>query len=108
MGYTNKIATMKWWDRRTKKLKYCSYEKFDEHSNKFSEGRSKGFELMLGTNISTLPPLKIYLSDHPFIKDNIFEVNVNFTSRGTPIGIILQYCEHHNMSYIYYSKKNTP
>ena len=42
---------------------------------------------MLGTNISTLQTLKIDLSDHPFIKDNIFEVNVNFPPRGTPIGI---------------------
>ena len=29
MGYTKIIATMKWWDPHTKKLKYCSYVKFD-------------------------------------------------------------------------------
>ena len=47
---------------------------------------------------STLPKLKLYLSYHPFIKYDIFEVTVNFPSRG-------QYCENHNMPYIYQSKK---
>ena len=27
MSYTNNIATMKWWDQHTKRLKYCSSEK---------------------------------------------------------------------------------
>ena len=35
MGYKNIRATMKWWDPHTKKLKYCSYTKMDEHNNKF-------------------------------------------------------------------------
>ena len=49
---------------------------------------------MLGTNISRLPTLKNDLSDHTFIKDDIFEVNANFPPRDTPIGIVTQYCEH--------------
>ena len=56
---------------------------------------------MRGTNTSTLTTLKIDLSDHPFIKYDIFEVNVNLSLRGTPIGIVAQYYEHHNMLYIY-------
>ena len=48
----------------------------------------------------------MYLSDHPLIKYDIFEVNVNFPPRGTPIGILEQYCEHHNMSYISQSANN--
>ena len=63
---------------------------------------------MLGTNISILPTLKIDLSDNPLIKDDIFEVNVNFSTKGAPIGIITQYCEHHNMSYISQSSNNVP
>ena len=63
---------------------------------------------MLGTNISTLTTLKIDLSDHPYIKDDIFEGNVNISPRGTPTGIIKQYCEHHNMPYISQSKNNSP
>ena len=59
-------------------------------------------------NISTLPTLKIDLSDYPFIKDDIFGVNVSFTPRGTPIGIVTQYCEYHNMSYISQSTNNSP
>ena len=55
---------------------------------------------MLGRNISTLPTLKIDLSDHPFIQDDIFEGNYNFPPREIPIGIVTQYCENHNMSYI--------
>ena len=51
---------------------------------------SPGSELMLGTNTSTLPTIKTDLPDHPFIKDDTFEVNVNFTPRGTPIGIVTQ------------------
>ena len=38
MGYTNSIATMKWWDSHTKKIKYVSSTKFDEHNNKFGTG----------------------------------------------------------------------
>ena len=59
---------------------------------------------MTGTNIYILPTLKIDLSYHPFIKDDIFEVNVNLPPRG----IVAQYCENHNMSYIYQSQNNIP
>ena len=50
--------------------------------------------------------IKIDFSYHPFIKYDIFEVNVNLPPRVTHIGIIAQYCEHHNMSYISQSKNN--
>ena len=63
---------------------------------------------MLVTNISTLPALKIDLSDHPFIKDDIFDGNANFPPRGTTNVIATQYCEHHNMSYISQSLNNIP
>ena len=63
---------------------------------------------MLGQNISTLPTLKFDLSNHPFIKDGIFEVDVSFPPRGTILGIITQYFEHHNMSYISQSENNSP
>ena len=63
---------------------------------------------MLGRNTSTLPTLKIGLSDHPFIKDYIFEDTINFQPRGTPIGITTHYCEHHNMLYISRSENNSP
>ena len=52
--------------------------------------------------------LKIDLSDHPFIKDGIFEYNIKFPPRGTPIGIITQYCDHHNMPYISQSENIIP
>ena len=92
---------MKQWDPHTKELKYCSSDKFDEHNNKVGKGWSPGSELMLGTNNATFPTLKIDLSDHTFTKDDIFEAGVNFPSRGTPIDILAQYCEHNNMLYIY-------
>ena len=106
MSSKNIRATMKWWDPHTKKLKYFSSAKFDEHKNKFGKGWSPGSELVLDANTSTLPTLKIYPSDHPFIKDDIFEVDVNFPPIGTPTGIFDQYCEYHNMSYISSSTKN--
>ena len=108
MGYIDSRATMKWWHRHTKILKYCLSAKFDEYNNKFCKGWSPGSDLMLGTNISTLPALKIDPSDNPFIKDDIFEGNVNFPPRGTPISIVTQYCEHHNISYISQSENNSP
>ena len=108
MGYTCIIATVKFWDHHTKKLEYFSSAKFDEHNKKLGKLWSPGSELMLGTNTSTLPKLKLYLSDHPFIKDYIFEVNFNFPPRGTPIGTIKQYCKHNNISYIYQSENNSP
>ena len=108
MCYKNIRAKIKWWDPHTKKLKYCSYEKFDEHNNKFGKVLSPGSELVLGKNISTLPTLKIDLSYHPFIKDDIFEVNDNFPLRGNTIGIIVKYCDHHKISYISHSRNDIP
>ena len=61
MGYTNIRATIKLWDPHTKKLKYCSSVEFDEHNNKFGRVWPPGFELMLGTNISTPKTLEIDL-----------------------------------------------
>ena len=91
---------MKWWDPNTKKLKYCSSAIFYEHNNTFGKGWLPGSELMTGTNFSSLPKLKIDLSDHPFIKYDIFEVNVYFPPRVTPIFTVEQYCEYYNISYI--------
>ena len=54
------------------------------------------------------PKLKIDLSNNPFTKDDIFEVTVNFPPIGTNIVIIIQYCEHHSMYYIFQSTNNTP
>ena len=59
-------------------------------------------------NTSTLPTLKIDLSDHLFIKYDIFEVDVNLPPRLTSIGIVTQYCKHHNVSYIPQSTNNIP
>ena len=89
MGYTNKGAKMKLWDPHTKKLKYCSSTKFDEHSNKFGKLRSLCYEPITGVIFYTLPTFKIDLSGYPFIKDGIFEVTVNFPPRGTPIGDVV-------------------
>ena len=61
MGYKNIRDTMKWWETNTKEIKYLLSAKFDEHKNKFGKGWSSGSKLMLGTNISTLPTLKIDL-----------------------------------------------
>ena len=61
MGYKNRKDTMKWWDPHTKKIKYCSSVKFDEHDNKFDKGWPLGYELMIGTNTSTLTTLKVDL-----------------------------------------------
>ena len=100
MGYTNSRAIMKWWDPHTKRLKYCSSAKFDAYNNKCGKGWLPGYELMLGTNTSTVPTLKIDVSDHPLIKDDLFEDIITFPPRGTPIVITTPYFEHHNISYI--------
>ena len=54
MVYTNSRSTMKFWEPYTKKPKYCSFAKFDEHNNKFGKIWSPGSELMRGKNNSTL------------------------------------------------------
>ena len=59
MGYTNIRATYKCWEQHTKNLEYCLFEVFDEHNNKFVKWWSPGSELILDTNISTLPTLKL-------------------------------------------------
>ena len=46
MGYNYDRTAMKWWDNHTKKLKYCSYAKFDGHNNKFGKGWSHSYELI--------------------------------------------------------------
>ena len=58
MVYTNSRDTMIWWDPQTKKLKYCSYENFNEHNNTFEKIWSHGSALMNGTNISAPPTIK--------------------------------------------------
>ena len=90
MFYTNRIATMEWWDTHTKKLKYGSSSKFDEHNNKFGKLWSPGSTLINVTTIYALTMLKIDISDHPFIKDDIFEATVKFPPRITPVGILSQ------------------
>ena len=65
MGYTDGRFTMKWWDPHTKKLKYFSFEKFNEHKNEFCKVWSPGSERMIGTKHSTLTTLKIEVSYHP-------------------------------------------
>ena len=90
MGYTNRTATMKWWYQHTKKIKYCSSEKYDEHNRKNGKVWSPGYELMIYTNTSIPPTLKIELSDNNFVKYFIFEVYVNFPPRGTPICSVIQ------------------
>ena len=52
--------------------------------------------------------MQIDLSDHPFIKYDISDVTVIFPPRGTTMGIVSQYCEHHNMYYISQLKINSP
>ena len=108
MGYSSRRATIKCWYPHNNTLKYCSSEKYDEHNNKFGKVRSPGSEIITGTNISTLPTFKKYLSDHPFVIYGIFGVTVNFPPRGNPIGIFEKYCEHHNMSYISQSTNDIP
>ena len=68
MGYTNRRATVKLWEPYTKKFKYCLSGNVHKHNNKFGKICSRGSELMTGTNVSTLPTLKINISDHPFIE----------------------------------------
>ena len=99
---------MKSWEPHTKKIKYCLSENFDDNNNTFGKGWSPGSELRTVKNTSTLTTVKHFLSDHMFIKDDIFDVKVIFPLRGNPIGIVSQYCEHHNISYIYQSTKNIP
>ena len=65
MGYTNTTYTIKWWYPHTKKLKYFSSAKFDEHNNKFGKVWSLRSELMTGTNISTLTTLKLMSHINP-------------------------------------------
>ena len=56
---TNSRATIKLLDPHNKKLKYCSSAKFDEHNSKFEKVWSPGSEIKTGTNVSTLPTLKL-------------------------------------------------
>ena len=63
---------------------------------------------MTRTNISTLPTFIAYLSYHTFVKDYMFEATVHYLPRGTHTGIVAQYCEHHNMFYIYLLTSTSP
>ena len=86
MGYTKRRATLKWCYRNTKKIKYCSSAKFDEHLEKDVHLFLKSWlaHIFHSSNI------EIDISDHPFTKDDIFKVIVTFTQRGTTIGTVFQ------------------
>ena len=100
MGYTNIRATMEWWYPRTKQFKYCSSAKFDNHNNKFDKSWYPDSNLSEGKENSSLTTTKIDSSDHPFIKDDIYEAKVIFPPRGTPIGIINYYFDNCNTTYV--------
>ena len=104
IGYTSSIAIFKWWYPHTKKLKYCSSATIDEDNSKFGKEWSPAFELMAGKYFH-LSNIKIYILDHPFIKEDICEATVTLPPRDTYIGVVDQYCENHNMSYISQSTK---
>ena len=99
---------MQWWDLQTKKLTYCSSKTIIEQNDKLGKLLLPSSELMNGTHVSTLPTLKIFLSDHPLVKYDRFEVTVTYPQRGTPISIVAHYCKHHKMLYISQSTKNIP
>ena len=81
MGYTNSWASIIWWDKHTKKLKYCSSENVDEYNKWFDKGCSPGSNFINGIDKSDLPTIKIDLSDHLFIKDYISDATVTFPPR---------------------------
>ena len=56
--------------------------------------------MLNGKDTSALSTMGIDLYEHPFIKEDIFEETFTFPPRGTPIGIIKYYCDHHNITYI--------
>ena len=85
MVYTNSKATLKWWDPHTKRLKYCPSINFDVHNSNLNKGWSPGSEIMLGTNNFTLTTLKIDLSDHSFIKNDIFKAIIIIHQEGIPL-----------------------
>ena len=97
---------MKCWYPYTKKLKYFSSATFDEHNNNFGKIWSPGSNLLNVIDTSNITKIKIYLSNNPFIKDDIFEATVTFPPRGTPIYTITYYYYHHIITYIYQSKNN--
>ena len=107
MGYTNRRAIKKFWDLHTKTLN-TAHLQFYVHNNKFRKGWSPSSELMTGKNVPTLTTIINDLSDTPFIENDIFEVTVKFSPRGTLIGTIDEYFEHQNMSYIFQSTNNRP
>ena len=100
MGYTNIRAAIKQWYPHTKKLKYCLYAKFDEHSNKFGKGWSHDSNMLNVKDTYDLPTIKMDIYYHPLIKEDLFEATVTFSQRFTPILIINYYCQNHNMTYI--------
>ena len=85
MVYTNRRAAMKWCCPHTKRLKYFSSAKFDEHNNKFGKGWSPGSELMLGTNTSTLPILKLTSQIIPLSKMIYLKALLTFHQEALPL-----------------------
>ena len=63
---------------------------------------------MNGTKKIILPTLKIDLYYQPLIIEDVFEAAINFPPQSTPVGIVSQYCEHHNMSHISQFIKKLP
>ena len=98
MGYTNSIATIKWWDPHTNKLKYYISVIIYKHNNNFGKVWSPGSNILKIIDTSSLLTIKMYLSDHLFVKYDIFEATVKFPPRGTPIVIITYYCDNNKMT----------
>ena len=97
MGYTNSIDKMKWWEPHTKKIRYCSSAKFDEHNNKFVKGWSPGSDLMIDTNDSTLPKLKF--TSHIISSSNMIYLNSILISHQ---GVLILVSLHNTVNIITY------
>ena len=102
MCYTSRRAILKWWDLQTKKLKYFSSAKFNEHK-KIQKIMVTWIWIDEQHKYFRPSKTKIDILDHPWIKYDIFEATVIFPPILTPVGIISKYCEHHNISYFNHS-----
>ena len=67
MGYTNRREKMKWRDKNTKKLKYYSSAKFDEHNNKFSTGWFPDSNFLNVTYTPDIQTIKLILIITPLL-----------------------------------------
>ena len=108
MGYTPTRCVIKWWNPETNTINLSTGAKFNELKFLDKDGKlAPGCALhsnIENINIDDIPEEKVDTTDHPFFDSPPEKIMVTLPPSGEQLGLVLEYCEYTNMTYIVKTK----